>query len=111
MEKFRVSNGDIELLVYEKSIRLKNHHQTIFIGRAIPKEDAVKYAAMFMDIKRSGANESPDYMFKRTTTVWKVYDDHLLSENEDLRQRIEDLKEDLVRMMDERDKATIWGHD
>ena len=98
MEEFRVSNGDIELLVYKKSFRMKNHHQTIYTGREIPMGDAVKYAAMLMDIKRSGANEPPDQMFKRTTTVWKNYDEHLMQENEQLKDDIEDLKEEVLRL-------------
>ena len=95
MERFRVTNGDIELLVYEKSFRLKDHHQTVFLGRCIDREEAVKYAAMYHDIMRSGAKNSPDQMFKRTTTVWTNMDGYLIQENEQLKQRLADLGEDL----------------
>jgi hypothetical protein len=98
MEKFRVTNGDIQMLVYEKSFRLRGHHQQVYLGRALPREDAVKYAAMYMDIKRSGGNESPDQMFRRANTVWKVYDEHLVEENEQLKDEVEDLREEILRL-------------
>lgn len=108
MEKYRVTNGDIELLVYEKSIRLKAHHQTIYTGREIPRGDAVKYAAMFMDIKRSGANESPDRMFKRTNTIWKCDDNHLVQENEQLKDTIQDLESQLQLTQLKLEEVSSW---
>ena len=95
MERFRVSNGDIELLVYEKSFRMNGHFQTIYLGRRIDRQEAVKYAAMFHDIMRSGAKNSPDQMFKRTTTVWHCNDPHLVNELAMARDKIQDLEQEI----------------
>ena len=102
--RFRVTTNDLTVQFFEKSFTVIGH--CVYTGRKVEKEDGAGIAKIMQRLVDHGTYKATG-KFIAVSDTFTVADEHLITENEQLKDDLEASKAELVSMQDELD---YWQH-
>jgi glycine cleavage system protein P-like pyridoxal-binding family len=90
---FRVSTNDLTVHFFEKSFTVKGN--CIYTGRKVNREDGAGIAKILQSLVDYGVHKKTG-KFPTLSDTFTIADEHLVSENEQYRDTIQDLENEIL---------------
>jgi glycine cleavage system protein P-like pyridoxal-binding family len=91
--RFRVSTNDLTVQFFEKSFTVKGN--CIYTGRKVNREDGAGIAKILQSLVDYGLHKKTG-KWPAQSNVFTIADEHLVAENEQYRDTIQDLENEIL---------------